>query len=156
MHVKALHSGVTQKMELESPALSRDLVLVAFASCPCIFPPGEGWLDGKLSFLPAVLDNASCPQNLSFQIKCSWKSFGCKKGLSCLPGSWCGDSSTAAAGAILSLSRQDGMMEQRVTNLLVVTVQGWALLRSDKCQIPLPKLRCKCDHIWKSLIWILF
>lgn len=49
MHVKALYSGVTKRMELDSPALSRDVVLVAFASCPCIFPPGEGWLHGKLS-----------------------------------------------------------------------------------------------------------
>lgn len=47
-------------------------------------------------------------------------------------------------------------MEQRVTSLLEVTVQGWALLRSDKCQMPPPKLSYKQDHMWKSLTWVLF
>lgn len=49
MHIKALYSGATQKIELGSPALSRDMVLMAFASCPCIFPARQGWLNGKLT-----------------------------------------------------------------------------------------------------------
>lgn len=80
---QGIYNGATQKMELEPPDLSRDVILMALLPAHGYCPQGRK-LDGKLTvFFQLYWITPPVPKTCLFLIKCSCKSFGCKRGLSC-------------------------------------------------------------------------